>query len=1143
MALTKVGPAGIGSTPGTGYVIGDSFLHSTGLDSTNAKFTGIVTAQTFRVLGNFQVDGTTTTLDTEITSVDKLEVGANNTTVGVAITQSGTGDILNLYDGSTEVFSVRDGGNVGIKNATGLSEFPVDVGGEIASKNANKEFIGINLVNNEARIRSSFFSGASGAYRPITFYTSDAERLRITSGGFITQKFTSNNSTTAEGLFINNLNNGTGNNASLILSNDSGERKKAAVALIDTGNYGAGDLVFALDGADSGNLHLTNDEKLRITSAGLVGIGTNSPTGKLEVAHDSQTDLLKLKRTSGNTGTFTISLGGANPGTIFSTSGVCDDFVFIAGSERLRIASDGKVGIGTNSPATQLHVRGSSVGSILRLTGNSNTAYGEIEGDNVGNLIFNADPGNAGNSSTMRFRVDGTERLRIDSSGRLLKSGQASLTSTSLNHPIQVAAASDANAIVIFGRASDDIGELSYYEADKSTRLGELQYRQDHVNFRHRKGDIRFYTHPTGGTSERVRIRSQGPHLLIGTGGDATYNEITESSSNAGLVIGSGSMGNGGIVIRNSSSGTGRIYFADNSGNDTGRQRGQINYYHDGDYMMFATASTERMRITSGGDVRISSGDLVVGETTDSNAGSQTISVGSITSGAGGIQLWGNPTNGNSFIQFGDGTAGASHYRGYINYRHADDGLRFGTAGSDRVIINSAGNLGLNETVPYYKIHMVFNNATTSLTGGNSGAWGSDGIRIENTNTTVGSMALAHFRNYDADWHIGSKRVASNNSSFIFSCEGSTRVQIDNGGRVKIGDIADPEAVVTDCPVYIDMHSDITAFNTAEGAANYGFVRLEETGSNNNRYHGIELRNRNSGDIRIMNLDVNTSDRGDLVFAMPDGGASTGLHFKTRFNSVKSSLQIAGKNGATLANSSTEHVDVYISTKTQVTGVESGAGAEIAGLIRFEDKGGTNSRYHGLELRNRNSGDARILNLDEGTTNKSNMVFAVDNGSTLIEALKIHSGGQVTKPLQPSFQVTGFPSHRYMNSWNTVDLSAWNYVDVNVGSHFNNSNGRFTAPVAGKYMFIWTSMYSNPSTNDFANILLKNGNALVVSNNHSGGGNSNGHQWNDCTAQSIITMAVGDYVTAQSTGSNSSTCYLYGSSSSRYNSFSGFLIG
>ena len=113
----------------------------------------------------------------------------------------------------------------------------------------------------------------------MAFHTSGGEALRIDSSGFIKQKFTSNNSTTAEGLFINNLNNGTGNNASLILSNDSGERKKAAIALIDTGNYGAGDLVFALDGADSGELHLTNDEKLRIGSGGNLALGGQNTSG------------------------------------------------------------------------------------------------------------------------------------------------------------------------------------------------------------------------------------------------------------------------------------------------------------------------------------------------------------------------------------------------------------------------------------------------------------------------------------------------------------------------------------------------------------------------------------------------------------------------------------------------------------------------------------------------------------------------------------------------------------------------------------------------------------------------------------------------------------------------------------------------
>ena len=76
------------------------------------KVVGLLTAANAYIVGNLTVEGTTTTLNTNLTEVDRLEVGANNTTVGAAITQSGTGDILNLYDGSSLVFSVEDGGRI-----------------------------------------------------------------------------------------------------------------------------------------------------------------------------------------------------------------------------------------------------------------------------------------------------------------------------------------------------------------------------------------------------------------------------------------------------------------------------------------------------------------------------------------------------------------------------------------------------------------------------------------------------------------------------------------------------------------------------------------------------------------------------------------------------------------------------------------------------------------------------------------------------------------------------------------------------------------------------------------------------------------------------------------------------------------------
>jgi hypothetical protein len=110
-------------------------------------------------------------------------------------------------------------------------------------------------------------------------------------------------------------------------------------------------------------------------------------------------------------------------------------------------------------------------------------------------------------------------------------------------------------------------------------------------------------TFRSGLSTERMRITSDGPHLLLG--GTSDVNEITESSANAGMVIGGTGFGNAGLAIITSTSGTGRLYFGDDVGGNAGRNRGQINYGHSDDHMRFVTASGERMRINSIGNVGI----------------------------------------------------------------------------------------------------------------------------------------------------------------------------------------------------------------------------------------------------------------------------------------------------------------------------------------------------------------------------------------------------------------------------------------------------------------------------------------------------------------------------------------------------------
>jgi hypothetical protein len=64
------------------------------------------------VTGDMTVSGTTTTIDTILQSVDKLEVGANSSDYGAQINQAGTGNILQLQDSGTDVLVVEDGGAV-----------------------------------------------------------------------------------------------------------------------------------------------------------------------------------------------------------------------------------------------------------------------------------------------------------------------------------------------------------------------------------------------------------------------------------------------------------------------------------------------------------------------------------------------------------------------------------------------------------------------------------------------------------------------------------------------------------------------------------------------------------------------------------------------------------------------------------------------------------------------------------------------------------------------------------------------------------------------------------------------------------------------------------------------------------------------
>ncbi len=85
-------------------------IHSAGI-ITATKFVGEMesgggdsTFQNVTVQGNLTVQGDQTTLNTTLRNVELLRVSAASTLPAGIITQTGTGDILNLFDNTTEVF-------------------------------------------------------------------------------------------------------------------------------------------------------------------------------------------------------------------------------------------------------------------------------------------------------------------------------------------------------------------------------------------------------------------------------------------------------------------------------------------------------------------------------------------------------------------------------------------------------------------------------------------------------------------------------------------------------------------------------------------------------------------------------------------------------------------------------------------------------------------------------------------------------------------------------------------------------------------------------------------------------------------------------------------------------------------------------
>ena len=142
--------------------------------------------------------------------------------------------------------------------------------------------------------------------------------------------------------------------------------------------------------------------------------------------------------------------------------------------------------------------------------------------------------------------------------------------------------------------------------------------------------------------------------------------------------------------------------------------------------------------------------------------------------------------------------------------------------------------------------------------------------------------------------------------------------------------------------------------------------------------------------------------------------------------------------------------------------------------------------------------------------------------------ITVDANGNVTKQSNPAFVV------RHQNNTLTTGDIVWNLVAYNIGSHYNNTNGRFTAPVTGLYYFTAYTLVQYDSGGEWRMAFYKNGSPNLGSEViHQKAADS----WQTLHINSHVYMNANDYVTVYMTYSSGA---LYNDAG--YNQFSGHLV-